>query len=456
MGDTAHHYSSDKGSHGYVFLVSIVAALGGLLFGFDTAVIAGALGFLKEHFQLSSFWEGWAVSAVLVGCVFGASFAGTLSDRYGRKKILILSALLFIISAIGSAIPRNLTEFVAARFIGGLGVGAASMLSPLYIAEISPARIRGRLVSLNQFTIISGILVAYLVDWMLVDIGPTNWRWMFVSETMPALFFLSFLIIVPESPRWMTKQGMENMALATLSRIGGRKHAEEELVEIKETLALEGGSISQLLQPGLKLALIIGVVLAILQQITGINTVLYYAPRIFAKAGYGTVDSLLMAVFVGIINLLFTIVALVFIDKIGRKALLLIGSAGMGISFFLAGTAFYLGLYQGPWILILILIYVGSFAMSLGPVVWVVMSEIFPTRIRGRAMSIATVCLWISCFLVSLTFPVLVDYFGDPFTFWLYASMCVVTFLFVFFVVPETKGKTLEEIERNWLLPVKS
>ncbi len=441
----------EQGNVGYVYLISLVAAIGGILFGFDTAVIAGAIGFVKEHFELDAVREGFAVSSVLVGCVFGASFAGMLSDRFGRKKVLLLSAFLFIVSAIGSALPRTLIEFVIARFVGGLGVGAASMLSPLYIAEISPARIRGRLVSLNQFAIISGILLAYIADWLLVGIGPTNWRWMFASETLPALFFMVFLVFVPESPRWLTKQGMESDALSTLSRIGGRQHAEQEMKEIKETISLETGSITQLFQPGLRIALTIGIVLAILQQITGINTVLYYAPRIFASAGYGQMDSLLMAVIVGIVNLLFTIVALWLIDKVGRKILLLIGSAGMGIFFFLSGCTFHFQFYEGPWILIFILLYVGSFAMSLGPVVWVVMSEIFPTRIRGRAMSIATVFLWISCFVVSWTFPILVDYISDAFTFWLYASMCVITFLFVWMIVPETKEKTLEEIERGWM-----
>ncbi|RJP32309.1 MAG: MFS transporter [Candidatus Omnitrophota bacterium] len=446
-----HPSLEEHGSLAYVYLISIIAAIGGILFGYDTAVIAGAIGFLKTHFALDAVREGWAVGAVLVGCVFGASFAGMLSDRFGRKMILIFSALLFILSAIGSAVPRTLSEFVAARFIGGLGVGAASMLSPLYIAEISPASIRGRLVSLNQFAIISGILLAYIADWLLVGIGPTNWRWMFASETLPAVIFLFFLIPVPESPRWMIKQGKDHEALATLTRIGGKRHAEQEMREIKETIALETGSLSQLFQPGLRIALLIGVALAILQQVTGINTVLYYAPRIFEHAGYAQLDSLLMAVIVGVVNLLFTIVALWLIDKLGRKALLLIGSAGMGLFFFLSGCAFHFELYEGPWILIFILLYVGSFAMSMGPVVWVVMSEIFPTRIRGRAMSIATVFLWISCFLVSLTFPILVDHISDSFTFWLYASMCVVTFFFVLLIVPETKGKTLEEIEKGWL-----
>jgi len=435
----------------YVYMISTVAAVGGLLFGFDTAVISGAIGFMKTQFALNATQEGFIASCALIGCAVGAGFAGVLSDWAGRKKVLILSAIFFAVSAVGAAVPTTLTQFIIARFIGGLGIGMASMLSPMYIAEVAPARIRGSLVSLNQMAIITGILVAYVIDWLCAKFfGPTmSWRWMFGAGALPAIVFLFALIVVPESPRWLTKQGRVNEAFKTLARVGGKKHAEAEMKEIMETIAEEGGSIFELLKPGLRIALVIGVALAIFQQITGINTVLYYAPEIFKKAHFAGNAALLASIIVGGINMVFTVVAIALIDKLGRKPLLLIGAAGMGISFFLAGLAFRMNA-SGMLVLIFILTYVASFAVALGPVVWVVMSEIFPTRVRGRAMSIATVLLWIFCYLVSQTFPYLVEKLGTALTFWFYAAMCVVTFIFVAAVVPETKGKTLEEIERAW------
>jgi len=445
-----------KGSMVFVYLVSLVAAVGGLLFGFDTAVISGAIGFLKAQFHLDAAQEGFIASSALIGCVLGAFLAGPLSDRFGRKKVLFLAGIFFALSALGAAFPRNMTEFVLARIVGGLGIGAASMVSPLYIAEVAPAEKRGRLVSLNQMAIISGILVAYVVDWACASsFGPeTSWRWMFGAGAAPAFLFMLFLAFVPESPRWLCKQGRSAEALVVLSSVGGTQHAQAEMKEIQETIEHEGSSLLQLFQPGLRTALLIGIVLAVLQQVTGINTVLYYAPRIFENARFAKDAALLSSIIVGLVNAVFTVVAILLIDKLGRKPLLLIGASGMCISFALAGAAFSYKV-EGIWILIFILVYVASFAVALGPVVWVVMSEIFPTRIRGRAMSIATVCLWVSCYLVSLTFPILVDRFGDSFTFWLYSAMCIVTIFFVAFVVPETKGKTLEEIEKRWSAPIK-
>jgi sugar porter (SP) family MFS transporter len=435
----------------YIYFVSFVAAVGGLLFGYDTAIIASAMGYFKEQFILTSLQEGWAVSSALVGCIAGASVAGTISDIVGRKRFLVVTAVLFTLSAIGSAIPKNITEFVVARFIGGIGVGAASMLSPLYISEISPARIRGRLVSLNQMAIVLGMLSAYFIGWTLADIGPANWRWMFGSEALPALFFLIFMFIVPESPRWLVKKEMEKDAFNILAKINGEQKAGIEIQDIKETITLETGSIRQLFKPGLRTALIIGIVLAIFQQITGINAILYYAPRIFESVGLERNSALLQSVLVGFVNMIFTIVAILTVDKFGRKPLLLFASAGMGLSLILTGLAFCNNIFSGAWILIFILLYIACFALAMGPVVWVIMSEIFPTRIRGSAMSIATVFLWIACFLVSLTFPVLADQLDESVTFWIYSFMCIVTFIFVWFVVPETKGKTLEEIEKKWL-----
>ncbi len=434
----------------YVYSISLVATVGGFLFGFDTAVIAGAIGFLKDHFQLNALQEGWAVSAVLVGCIVGAGFSGGISDRYGRKRVLYLSAALFLISAIGAALPHSITQFAVARFIGGLGIGAASLISPLYIAEVAPARIRGRLVSLNQMAIVTGILIAYAVDWSFADIGPTNWRWMFGSAALPAIAFTLLLLIVPESPRWLLKMSRQDEALLVLTRVNGAREAEREARSIRATLAEESGSLQQLLQPGLRTALLVGIALAILQQVTGINTVIYYAPRIFEHAGFARGSALLQSVITGLVNMLFTWVAILSVDRIGRKPLLLLGSLGMGFSLFLTGLAFHLRWFGGPWVLIMVMLYIAFFAMTLGPVVWVVMAEIFPTRIRGRAMSIATVALWAACFIVSLTFPLMADHLSESLTFWIYAAMNGICFFFVKWFVPETKNKSLEEIEHTW------
>lgn len=453
--------NEQEGSVVYVVMVCMVAALGGLLFGYDTGVISGAIGPLVERFSLNSTMEGWAASCALVGCMFGAAFAGTASDHLGRKKVLVFSAACFLVSAVGTAVPQNLTQFLIFRFIGGIGVGAASMTSPMYIAEISPARIRGRMVSLNQFAIVTGFLVVYFVNYFIA-LGRTEqwmmqsgWRWMFGSESLPALLLLVLAFFVPESPRWLTKQKREDEAFNILSRVDGSEFARIELLQIKDALSHESGSLGQLFSPGMKKILVIGVVLAILQQVTGINAVLYYAPEIFKNIGASTESALLQTVIVGVVNISFTVVAIWMVDKIGRKPLLLIGASGMGITLTLLGFAFALEL-KGMWVLLMVLGYISSFAIALGPVVWVILSEIFPTRIRGRAMAIATVLLWISCYAVSQTFPMLdknkflVDSFNHGFTFWVYAVFCLVTIVFVSLYVPETKGKSLEEIEKMW------
>jgi sugar porter (SP) family MFS transporter len=460
-----------KGQIVYVYLLSIVAALGGLLFGYDTAVISGAIGYLQTRFDLNNVWMGWAASCALIGCIGGASIAGWMSDRYGRRSVLILSGMLFTVSAIGSAFPRSLTEFVIARIVGGVGVGIASMLSPLYIAEVAPARLRGRLVTLNQFTIVFGMLVVYFVNAMVASMGDEawniaiGWRWMFGSETLPAILFMVLLLFVPESPRWLTKQGMPDRAMEILTRVGGAENARASMEEIKFAIAHEGGSIKELLRPGLRMALFIGIGLAVLQQVTGINVILYYAPEIFKSAGLGSAQAINDTVIIGLVNMLFTVVAFLLVDLLGRKILLLLASFGMGVSLVLLGAAFLvesfgarhlitinLGLQniQITFMLFFVLTYVASFAVAMGPVVWVVISEIFPTRIRGRAMSIATVCLWISCFAVSQLFPIMLSYLQGM-VFFVYAVMCVIAFVFFAIFVPETKGKTLEEIEKKWI-----
>jgi sugar porter (SP) family MFS transporter len=453
------------GSWVYVLFVSLVATLGGLLFGYDTAVISGAIGFLEQFFELTPAMKGWAASSALIGCIIGAACAGAVSDRIGRKKVLLIASICFLISAVGSALPRSLTEFVLYRVLGGVGVGAASMMSPLYIAEISPARIRGRMVSLNQLAIVSGILVVYFVNYFIEGYGATlgedwnllyGWRWMFASEALPALMLFFLMFLVPESPRWLVKNGRDKEAESTLRRVGGPAHAEAELAAIRENLTRESGSLAQLLRPGMRLMLLIGVALAILQQVTGINAILYYAPEIFKDLGFTMDVALLQTVAVGAVNLLFTLVAIWSVDRFGRKPLMICGAAGMGVSLLVLGLAFFLQI-SGAWALIFILGYIACFAMSMGPVTWVILSEIFPTRIRGRAMAIATVTLWVSCYLVSQTFPMLNDapslvrLFHHAFPFWVYAVFCAVTVLFTLFFVPETKGRSLEEIERMWM-----
>ena len=440
-----------KSRNSYVIFVTVIAAIGGLLFGFDTAIVAGATRYLKDQFALNSLQEGWAVSVVLIGCMFGAGLAGAISDRIGRKRFMLVSAVLFFISALGCAFPQNIFQFVIFRFVGGLGIGSASILAPLYIAEVSPARIRGALVSVNQMAIVTGILLAYFVNWAFAGVGPSNWRWMYGMGALPSVVFFLLLLLVPESPRWLVKEDREEEALGVLTRVNDAATAAAEVRSIKETLLLEKGSLAELFRPGFRRALLIAVVLAILQQITGINAILYYAPRIFERAGFERISAIGQSTIVGFVNMLFTVVAILLVDKVGRKPLLLIAAAGMGVSQLLLGAAFRVENLSGSAILLLILLYIAFFAMAMGPIVWVVMSEIFPTRMRGSAMAIATVALWIADFAVTLTFPVIADRLSETTAFWIYAVMCAIDFFFMLFLLPETKGKTLEEIERRWL-----
>jgi SP family xylose:H+ symportor-like MFS transporter len=460
-GDQESRLPAAQRTRAYVMVVCLVAALGGLLFGYDTGVINGAIGSLKEHFALDANWTGWAMGCALLGCAIGAGGAGAVSDRFGRKRVLILSAVLLFISAVGTAIPRTITAFIIYRIIGGVGVGAASIASPMYIAEISPARIRGRMVSINQFAIVTGFLVVYFVNYFIALQGDAawnehlGWRWMFGSEALPALLLLVLLFFVPESPRWLTKQNRPDEALEILTRVDGTEYAESELLEIKDAIAHESGSLKQLFQPGMKIVLVIGIVLAVLQQVTGINVFLYFGTEIFKEMGSETDAALLQTVIVGTVNLSFTVVAIWTVDRLGRKPLMMVGSAGMGVSLLAMGLAAYFERTE-LWVLLFILGYIACFALSVGPVTWVILSEIFPTRIRGRAMAIATVCLWVANYVISQTFPMmdenawLVDRFHHALPFWLYGVFCAVLLVFVQRVVPETKGRTLEEIEKQW------
>ncbi len=445
-----------EGSMSYILLLTAVAALGGLLFGYDTAVIAGAIDYLQEKFHLSPGMKGWTTSNILLGCAVGAAFAGPLSDAFGRKRLLILAAVFFAVSAVWSAIPNTLTEFIVARFLGGLAVGAAAIVSPLYIAEISPAHLRGRLVALQQIAIISGMVVVSIVNWIIALQGDhtwnveSGWRWMFGSETLPALLFLVCLLVVPESPRWLLKRGRETEALYVLARLGGKLRAVWEAAEIRRAIAEETGRLDELLRPGYRRLLLIAIILAILQQVTGINAIVYYTPTIFRSSGSTDAWALFWTIVTQAVNLGFTLIAIAIVDRLGRRPLLLLTSAAMGVSLVLLGTAFYAGLPQ-LWVVAFVLLYMASFAVGMGPVVWVVLAEIFPTRTRGLAMGIATVALWLADFLITQTAPMMYAAWGPAFAFWSYAVMCAVCLVFVSVFLPETKGKTLEEIERMFL-----
>lgn len=445
-----------KSTTGFILKITMVAALGGLLFGYDTAVIAGAIGYLQVKFDLSAAMVGWAASSAIWGCVIGVLGTGFLSDRFGRKNVLILTAVLFAISAIGSAIPNSLTEFIIARFIGGLGVGAASMLSPLYISEIAPAENRGKLVSLYQLAIVIGINLVYFINLEIATLNSEawnvehGWRWMLGSETIPALLFFALLFLVPESPRWLVKNGRESEALAILERVNGLAKAKEILAEIKGALNHEKGTINELFKPGLRIAMIVGIFLALFSQITGINAIIYYAPEIFKSVGFGTDSAFSQTVLIGVVNTLFTFVALTFIDKAGRKTLLLWGVAGMVICLLGVGVCFYFSFTSGPWLLIFILGYIACFASSLGPIPWVIISEIFPTKTRGIAMSFCTVVLWIGVLLITQLTPIFLEKLGGAFTFWLFMVNAIMLLIFTWKVIPETKQRTLEEIELSW------
>jgi SP family arabinose:H+ symporter-like MFS transporter len=435
----------------YVISVTLVAAIGGLIFGFDTAIVAGATRYMKEQFSLNSLQEGWAVGVVLIGCMFGAGLAGPISDRIGRRRFMLISAVLFLISAIGCALPRTITAFVVFRFVGGLGIGSAAVLSPLYIAEIAPARVRGALVSVNQLAIVTGILLAYFVNWIFAAAGPSNWRWMYGMGAVPSVLFFLLLLGVPESPRWLVKNGREDEARTVLTRADTAEAAAKGIREIKETMALEEGSFREIFRPAFRRPLLIAVILAVFQQITGINAILYYAPRIFEGAGFARISAIGQSAIVGLVNMLFTVVAIVLADRVGRRPLLLVATGGMGVSLVLLGAAFKFPVLPASALLLIILLYIAFFASGMGPLVWVVMAEIFPIKVRGSAMGLATLALWLADFAVTLTFPVISDRFHPATAFWLYAAMCALDLMFMLFFLPETKGKTLEEIERRWL-----
>lgn len=428
----------------YIIGISFISALGGYLFGFDFAVIAGALPFLQQQFGLDAYWEGFATGSLALGAIIGCLIAGNIADKLGRKKGLLVAAALFFVSSLCMAFSVNKDIFIASRFLAGIGVGMASMLSPMYIAEIAPADVRGRMVAINQLTIVIGILITNIVNYSLRNMGEDAWRWMFGLGTIPSGLFFIGALALPESPRWLLNVSRKEEAVKVLRKIGNNVFAETTLASIQSSLT--GNSkqgYAAAFKKGVLPAVMIGIGLAVFQQLCGINVVFNYTPRIFQSIGVSQDNQLLQTVFIGIVNLVFTILAMLLVDKLGRKPLMLIGSAGLCILYIVVVRMLAAGSTTVSWFL---LSSIGVYAMSLAPVTWVLISEIFPNKVRGVATSIAVLSLWAAYFILVFTFPVLFDKLGDK-TFYIYSAICLIGFVFVYFKVKETKGKTLEELE---------
>lgn len=438
----------------YVIFVSSVAAMGGLLFGYDTAVISGTVEPLRQHFSLDPLALGWVVGSALIGCVVGAALAGKLTDALGRRAVLWLSGVLFLVSGIWCYLSPSVGQLVAARILGGLGVGVASLLVPVYIAELSPPRIRGALVSINQLAILVGMVLSYLVNAWIGRLGDggwlsaAGWRVMLGAEAVPALIFLVLSVRIPESPRWLLKRGSVERARAVLGLLHGEAAGRRELDEIREAIAQEQGSVSELLDRRSRGTVVMAMVLALFQAITGINIVMYYAPTIFTSAGIGTGAALEHSVIIGLVMVVFTLASMLLVDRVGRRPIMLFAAVGMGLSLTLLGIMFPAGATHAKWLLIWVLTYVSSFSIGMGGIYWVVVSEIFPTRVRGAAMSLSVVFLWGGNYLVSQFFPAMLAALNSR-VFFVFALMCALCFAFIWKFVPETKGKTLEEIERQ-------
>jgi len=450
----------------YVWGIASVAALGGLLFGYDWVVIGGAKPFYEAYFDLTSpQLIGWANSCALVGCLLGSLVCSALSDRLGRRKLLALAAFLFAVSSICTGLAHGFAMFVIWRIIGGIAIGIASNVSPTYIAEISPAPWRGRLVALNQLTIVVGILAAQIVNWLIAERvsegttvemlrqswnGQWGWRWMFMAVTLPSAVFLASAFLVPESPRWLAKRGLNAAAHRILARIGGENYAARELRDIRATVSAEEqlSVWAGFRKPGVPGVLLTGICLAVLQQWSGINILFNYAEELYRKAGYGIDGALINIMITGTVNLVCTVAAMGWVDRFGRRTLLSWGCAGIALAHALLGVAYASGL-GGIFVLTLTLGAIACYAMSLAPVTWVLISEIFPNSIRGPAVSIAVSALWTACFILTFTFPMLTQRLDTAGTFWLYSAICLAGLFFILLRVPETKGKTLEQIEHE-------
>lgn len=434
----------------YVMFLAATAALGGLLFGFDIAIITGAGPFLSEHFKLNDFSLGLAFSSLLFGCVLGSAAAGRITDRFGRRKILLWVAVFFALTSLATGLAQTFAVFLAARFFGGLAVGAASILSPMYVAEVSPAANRGRLGTLYQLSIILGILMSYIINYLLRNSGPANWRWMFATGAIPALIFFLLLLRAPETPRYLAIAGREREALAILSRIGGGENAASEMAEIRASLSDRRNGWRDLFNPGIRRAVWVSFFLAILIHFSGINVVIDYAPAIFKSAGW-KIDAALFSTFiVGIANLVFTLVSFWIIDRYGRKPLYIVGSTGMAVILLALALIAANNLFHGWIVLVLILAYLAFFASCIGPVFWTLVPEIFPNHIRGTAMTVPVLTQWIANAVVVLFFPLAFNRAGKFATFGFLAAMALSQAVFTWFFLPETKNKTLEEIEARW------
>ena len=440
----------------FIYFICIVSALGGLLFGYDWVVIGGAKIFYEQFFFITDDpnMQGIAMSIALAGCLLGALTTGTLADGYGRKPLLIIAAFIFLISAYGTGAYDDFIVFLIARFIGGIAIGIASGLSPMYIAEISPAEIRGKLVSLNQLAIVVGILAAQIVNWALagdnqqwnVEMG---WRWMFWAEAFPALIFLVLAIIIPESPRWLAMNGKVEKARGIFNRIGGEVYAEQELKSIADMpVQKEEGGLSVLFSKPYRLVLMIGIIVAVFQQWCGTNVIFNYAQEIFQGAGYDVDNTFINIVVTGIANLIFTFVAIYTVDRLGRRALMLIGAGGLAAIYLMLGACYYFQV-SGIFMVALVVLAIACYAMSLGPVTWVLLSEIFPGKVRGIAVATSTFALWMGSFTLTYSFPFLNQGLGTYGTFWIYTAICALGFVYFYRVLPETKGKSLEELENK-------
>lgn len=441
--------TTPKYNSSYIVAISFISALGGYLFGFDFAVIAGALPFLKTMFDLTPVQEGFLTGSLALGCIAGTLLAGSVAEKYGRKPALVSAALIFALSSVGMAFSQSLPVFISMRFAAGVGVGMASVLSPMYIAEISPASVRGRNVSINQLTIVIGILITNLVNYLLADNGPDAWRWMFGLGVVPSLLFFAGIFWLPESPRWLLKAGKKEESERVLRKIGNEAYAASVTNDIAASLVnVKKQSWRMLLDKAVFPALAVGIGLAMFQQLCGINIIFNYASTIFASVGAGIDQQLLGTVGIGIVNLVFTLVAMWQVDKLGRRPLMLMGSIGLTVLYIVLALALKAQM-STVWIAVFVFFAIGMYATSLAPVTWVLISEIFPNKVRAMATSMAVVFLWIGYFILTFTFPILIEAMGSTYSpFILYAAICLIGFFFVKTKVKETKGRTLEELEQ--------